>query len=356
MTFSDKNVLVSPDTEINYVMENMQHNDHGIFIVVDEDKRILGTITDGDCRRAVLKRDGRLDTHAKDVMNTRFIAVNESFSIDHILQLMKTNGVEQIPIVDDANRLLDLISIRKLLRASQTIENPVLILAGGKGTRLRPFTNETPKPMLNVGDRPMLERLIERLVGYGFHDINISINYLGHVIKDHFGDGTKFNCRINYLEEQEELGTAAPLRLLPETNLPVLMVNGDLVTSLNFRSLIEFHMSKKDDITVGVNEYQFEIPFGVVEISEDLRVQSIREKPVISQFVNAGVYVVRPAMFKLIPEKGFFPATDLMDAAMTAGHRVGAFPIHEFWRDIGVPEQYEAIQDIVREKPGKAPL
>jgi dTDP-glucose pyrophosphorylase/CBS domain-containing protein len=335
-------ICIRAQAPLYQVLKTLQDNPFGICLVVDEDSKIIGTVTDGDCRRALLKGNS-LELTAQNIMHKEFVVVDETFSLDQIKTLMRTNGVDQIPVVNRKNQVIDLITAKSFYKPQQR-DTAALILAGGKGKRLLPLTEAIPKPMLPVGDKPMIENLVSQLVDNGIKNIYISINYLGHIIRDYFGNGDKFGCNIEYITEDIELGTAGPLKALKDrATSPVLVVNGDLVTSVNFAACIDFHHSRKHHLTVAVSNYEHQVPFGVVTTNQDGIITSIHEKPAYSFSVNAGLYAVEPLLLDLIPENTFFPMTDLIDAAMKEGYKVGAFAVHESWADVGLMEQYVAV-------------
>jgi dTDP-glucose pyrophosphorylase len=331
-------ICVQPNAKIATILRLLQDNREGICVVVDESRRVLGTITDGDCRRALLRANS-LDQTAEQIMNRRFIVVSESFSHDQILSLMEVNGIRQVPVVDSEQRLVDIV-----VKGNGELpchNNPVIILAGGLGTRLRPLTLSKPKPLLPIGDRPMIERLIRSLVHQGFCNIYLSINYLGSMVEDYFGDGSRFNCSISYLREEKRLGTAGPLSLLvSESVLPVIVVNGDLLTAVNFESLLEYHQESGSDFTICTSESLVEIPFGVVRTADGGGVLEIVEKPSIPFTVNAGIYILHPELIKLVPQGQEYLMTEFINDLIAKGYKISNFPIHEKWIDIGRPEQY----------------
>ncbi|NMC62913.1 MAG: CBS domain-containing protein [SAR324 cluster bacterium] len=341
-----QNVCVKPNDLLKDVLERLSRNSHGLCVVVDDNNQVLGTITDGDCRRALIK-GLTLVSEASQVMNTHFIAVDESFSIEQIMLIMKSNSVDQVPIVDGNRCFLDLVSTRAIQQSRSERKNPVLILAGGQGLRLRPLTSNLPKPMLRVRGRPILERLIERLTADCFRDIYISVNYLGHKIESFFGDGSKWNASIKYLREERELGTAGPLRMLEgKVDSAVLVVNGDLVTTVDFEACVDFHNKGKYDLTLGMSYHTIQIPYGVVQLDQKGKVVSVEEKPKRTYSINAGLYLIEPKLISLIPENVTFPMTGLIESAIVGGYNVGAFPIHEIWDDIGMPDHYVAAQEL----------
>ena len=350
MNESLKKLCVGPNDTLKEVLASLQDNPHGICMVVDAQERILGTITDGDCRRALLKEGASLELAASSVMNDHFIAVDQSFTPEQVLSLMRLNQVEQVPIVSDTNRVIDVISNRSLRGNSTKRSNSVIILAGGRGTRLGPLTRNTPKPMLPVGGiiggTPMLEVLIRRLVAQGFENIFLSINYLGHMIEEYFSEGEKFDCNICYLKEKEPLGTGGPLSLLQEDNgQPILLINGDLLTTVDFGALIDFHCSRGADITVGASSYSVQVPFGVIELGEQERIGALQEKPSFNYVVNAGVYAINYKWAKMVPSETYFSATDVVGMALAQKALVLAFLIHESWQDVGILDEYFSPQD-----------
>ena len=341
-----QNVCIRGDAPLREVLERLSTNAHGLCVVVDENNLVLGTITDGDCRRALI-RGLSLETAAREVMNTHFIAVDESFSLEQILLIMKTNSVHQVPVVDGNLQFLDVVSTRALEQVRVQRRNPVLILAGGQGLRLRPLTSSIPKPMLKVRGRPILERLVDRLAASHFSDIYISVNYLGHKIEDFFGDGSRWNCSIRYLREERELGTAGPLRFLEDkVQSAVLVVNGDLLTTVDFGACADFHYSGHYDLTLGMSYHTVQIPYGVVQMNEEGKVASVEEKPRQTYPIYAGLYFIEPHLISLVPPNVMFPMTSLIERAISEGAHVGAFPIHELWDDIGMPDNYVAAQDL----------
>jgi NDP-sugar pyrophosphorylase family protein len=286
-----------------------------------------------------------VETVASEIMNRNFVMVEQSFTIEQIRFLMKVNSVETIPIVDAQRNLIDLVTASSLESDSSGHKNPVLILAGGQGKRLRPLTRHVPKPMLPIRGQPMIERLIQNLVSCHFTDIHVSTNYLGHVIEEHLQDGRRFGCKITYLHEETELGTAGPMRFLKDAIAePLLVVNGDLLTAVNFEACLDFHQRHGFGVTVGVIPHRVEVPYGVINLGEGGVISGIKEKPVLTFPVNAGLYVVEPRLLDLIEPGQFCPMNEFIEAAIGSGGRVGAFPVHEFWMDVGLPEQYFSAQ------------
>jgi NDP-sugar pyrophosphorylase family protein len=257
---------------------------------------------------------------------------------------MTDKSIRQIPLVDDDGVIVSVEHKNLLLNIPQNSENWVVIMAGGLGTRLRPLTDELPKPMIKIGGKPLLESIIEKFIAHGFNNFYISVNFKADLIKEYFGDGHKINANIKYLEEDEPLGTAGALGLLPEKpNHPFIVMNGDLLTNINFNHLLDFHEQYDTLCTVCVREYKNEIPFGVVEV-EDSYIQDIVEKPVQEVMVNSGIYVISPDVLDLVPKKTFIEMPTLLQQITKDGRKCTAFPIHEYWLDIGRIDDLEKAQ------------
>lgn len=308
-----------------------------IALVVDENWRLLGTITDGDIRRGIL-RGLTLESKASDVMNPTPHTAVEGTTTREIATRLKAAQIAQMPIVDRAGALVDIVYAEELSAPDASI-HPVIIMAGGLGTRLRPITETIPKPMIPVAGRPILEIIIERFRQQGFRSVTLCVNHLAHVIENHFEDGTKFGVNISYVREENRLGTAGALSLLsPRPRVPIIVMNGDILTSVNFGQLLSFHYENFALATMGLNRFQYQLPYGVVEL-EGQHIQSFREKPVYDFFVNSGIYVVSPDILSYIPENKYFDMPSLFERINP--ERKVAFPIHEYWLDIGRHDDLE---------------
>jgi dTDP-glucose pyrophosphorylase len=337
--------LVYPSETVTRVLEVIEGNHRGIALVVQQDRQLEGTITDGDVRRLIL--DGiSTDVTAEDVLarkpGYRPITALHGTPEDELIRLMIRSDFRHIPILDEAGRAVDIALLSDLVKDIALPMNAV-VMAGGYGKRLRPLTQDTPKPMLPVGDRPLLEHVIDQLKIAGVRHVNLATHYRGDVISDHFGDGRNFGVEIDYLKEEEPLGTAGALSLLAESDDPLLVINGDILTEVDFRSFLDFHREHRADMTVGVREYAINVPYGVVETSGE-GVTGISEKPVIRHFVNAGIYLLDKSARAFIPERERFDMTELIQALVDSSRRVVSFPILEYWSDIGQMEDYEQAQ------------
>ncbi|MFJ9501232.1 nucleotidyltransferase family protein [Brevibacillus centrosporus] len=333
------NIIVQPDTPILKAIEIIDAGARQLALVVDEQKRLLGTVTDGDIRRGLLK--GKLLSEPVSlVMNTYPTVASPFDTRENILALMKVRQLHQIPVVDEEGRVIHVEMLNDLLRPKRK-ENAVILMAGGLGTRLRPLTQECPKPLLNVGNKPLLETILLNFIEHGFYRFYISVNYKADMIKDHFGDGSRWNVQIEYINEEKSLGTAGALSLLPEPpSLPFFVMNGDLLTKVNFEQLLDFHVAHQASGTMCVRDYDYQIPYGVVKVDKQ-RLVGIEEKPVQRFFVNSGIYVLDPAVIDLIPYNSFFDMPSLFEALMKQNKETIAFPIREYWLDIGRISDFE---------------
>jgi len=335
--------LVTPKDTILQVMECLDRNAHGIALVVDAHGHLVGTVTDGDIRRALLKGSG-MGSAIEGHMGRRFTTVTADTGRAEVLDLMRARSIEQVPIIDGNGVLLGLHVMREVIGS---VERPnwAVIMAGGRGERLRPLTDTIPKPMICVAGRPILERIVLHLVGYGIRQIYLSVNYLGDVIREHFGDGSAFGCTIRYLVEDKPLHTGGALSLLPEKpEQPLLVMNGDLITQADIGALLQYHISGGYGMTVGCDEYNHTVPFGCLQIQNG-RVLAIEEKPVLSRNINAGIYVLSPEILERVPQNQAFPITALIEQALTLGDPVGAYRLSGDWIDVGRHDQLKQAQN-----------
>ncbi|MER2007814.1 MAG: nucleotidyltransferase family protein [Psychrobacillus sp.] len=334
-----KEIVVKPETSLVETMRKIDLSTLQFAIVVDNEQRMLGTVTDGDIRRSILRGEG-LEVEIQYVMNSNPFFEYLGKKHQEYLKIMKHKQIKQLPIVDDYNKIVNVI-----FASEQTIynhsDNLVILMAGGLGTRLRPLTDSTPKPMLNVGNKPILETIIDGFKQYGFINFLLSVNYKKEIIRDYFQDGSAFDVSISYVEEEKKMGTAGALSLLQDKpSGPVFVMNGDLLTQVNFEQLLQFHQETNAIATMCVREYEYQIPYGVIEI-EGQQLISIKEKPVHRSFVNAGIYVLSPEAIELIPKDKFYDMPDLFKLLMDKGEKVSAFPILEYWLDIGQLDDFK---------------
>ena len=331
-----KEILISKDKTIIETVENIDKGSIGIALVVDCNNKLLGTVTDGDIRRGILRGLG-MQEKASSIMNTEPLTITAQQERSMVQKLMKQKGVDSIPILDPNGVVIGIETRDEYIGAKSTLTNKVVLMAGGLGSRLHPLTQLTPKPLLEVGVKPLLANIIENFKRFGFKDFYISINYRGDMIRDYFNDGSDLGVNINYIEEEDKLGTAGSLSLLPSnvTSEPLIVMNGDILTSVNFQQLLAFHTFHSAKATMCVREFNVQVPYGVVE-TEGHNLVSIKEKPSYPFFVNAGIYVINPELLSLIPHNSYFDMPSLFNKLMRRDKEaVSAFPLREYWVDIG---------------------
>lgn len=338
-------LCIAPDSTIQMALRCLEDNGRGIALIVDAKKRLIGTIVDGDIRRAVL---AGLDMHApvmrllehKPAAYKTPITAPISASHDTIADLMRQHRVRQIPLLDDQQRVVELVTQDELM--SDLPVNAV-VMAGGFGKRLYPLTENLPKPMLPVGDKPIMEHIIEGLRSAGIKRVSVTTHFMPEKIKAHFGSGSDFGVAITYIAEEQPLGTAGGIGLLDPIEEPLLVINGDILTGLNFRDMVAYHQETQAALTVALRPYHISVPYGVVE-TEDGYVRSLVEKPVYTFYVNAGIYLLSPPAHRLIPRGTRMDMTDLIDQLLAAKQPVASFPLREYWLDIGQPGDYARAQ------------
>ena len=331
--------LVSEHGTIRDAMRAVDVGASKIALATDNDGRLAGVVTDGDLRRALLAGLA-LEDPVSGIVNRKFIALSPGHGRADVLELMQARQIDAIPIVDGEGRPKGLHLLHAFLAAAP-LGNWAVVMAGGRGQRLRPLTDTTPKPMLRVAGRPILERIVLHLAGAGIGRIFLAIKYGGQMIEDHFGDGSAFGCSIEYLREDQPLGTAGALSLLPEQpGDPLLVLNGDLITNVNVSGLLEFHVSGGHDATIGTRHYRHTIPFGCIETNGD-RVVALHEKPTLSRLVNTGIYVLDPAVQKRVPRGVEVTMPEVIDSLLADAGSVGAFEVEGDWMDIGQREQLD---------------
>lgn len=334
-----RKIQITANASIRETIELIDASAMQIALVVSTNGRLLGTVTDGDIRRSILAGVS-LDDGVEKIMNSQPHMCKIEETRETILSKMREKRLHHMPIVDDTGCLMRLEILDEFLMPLGK-KNVVVLMAGGLGSRLRPLTEDTPKPMLNIGGRPILETILLNFIEYGFQRFYISVNYKSETIIDYFGDGSRWGVDIQYLHETQKLGTAGALSLLPDMPThPVLVMNGDLLTKVNFSQLLDFHSSHSAQGTMCVREYDFQVPFGVVKINNNC-ITDIDEKPVQRFFVNAGIYVLEPESLKLIPDNNYFDMPSLFDKLIEQEKETLGFPVHEYWLDIGRLADFE---------------
>jgi len=328
-----KKAVIAPDNTLHDAIRAIDDSAIQTAFVVDEDQRLLGTLSDGDIRRAIL-RNLSLETRVREVMNPTPTIARAGDQRDSILVTMKLTGHRYIPILDQEGRLTDVAVLDDMIEP-EALENWIVIMAGGLGTRLRPLTEECPKPLLPVGDKPILETILETCRNHGFRNFFLSINYKAEMIQEYFGDGSRWGINIEYLKEEKQLGTAGALSILPTVpTQPLVVMNGDILTKINFLHLLDFHRRHQAQATMCVREFHHQVPYGVVDVHEH-RINRITEKPTHRYLVNAGIYVLEPETIRLIPRNTAFDMPALFNWLVERGLTTCAFPVREYWIDIG---------------------
>jgi len=335
---NSKKISIPPKATIKEAIETIDKGVMQIALVVENDQ-LLGTITDGDIRRGFLNGRSLTDS-IEGLYNTTPLTGTTGQAREDIVQLALTRGIKQLPILDDTGKLIGIEYIDDYLRGPKK-SNTIVLMAGGLGSRLRPLTADMPKPMLTVGAKPILETILESFSNYGFYNFYFSVNYKAEKIREYFNDGSQYGVNINYINEKTRLGTAGALSLLPkEIDEPIIVMNGDLLTNVNFERLLNYHLLADAEATMCVREYKLQIPYGVVE-TEGATIQTITEKPTQNFFVNAGIYVLNPTVLNQIPENKYFDMPQLLQALIEQKHKICSFPITDYWMDIGQPNDFE---------------
>jgi len=338
-----KKIILKPNEPMKAAINLLEEEALRIIMVADNNDILLGTVTDGDIRRALIKHQS-MDTHVEEIMYKNPTTAYSEDSQEKSLSTMTEKNLLQLPVIDEQGKIVGLRTIKNALDVKK-YDNLVFLMAGGFGKRLLPLTNETPKPLIKVGKRPILETILNQFIDSGFNNFIISTHYKAEMLKDYFGDGSKWNVRINYVYEESPLGTAGALGLIPKdiTNLPILIMNGDLLTKVDFKSLLEFHNKNDGVASMCVREYDLQVPYGVVH-SNDNKVKNIIEKPIHKFFVNAGIYVINPSLLDGMDGKTYLDMPNFIQTQINNDLEVNTFPLHEYWLDVGHIDQLKQAQ------------
>lgn len=340
MSHNWKKILVSPTATIQEVLKTIDSESLQFALVVDEDNLLLGTVTDGDVRRALINSLS-LSQPISEIMFTEPTVADISISKVKILEMMNDKGLHCIPILDNGV-VVGLETIHHVTQKNK-YDNPVFLMAGGFGTRLKPLTDNCPKPLLKIGDKPILETVLLGFINSGFRNFYISTHYLPEMIENYFGDGTKWGVSIKYIYEENPLGTGGALGLLPADlpDLPIIMMNGDVLTKVNYEALLAFHNENCASATMCVREYEYQVPFGVIE-SEGNKIKGMVEKPIQRFHVNAGIYVVGRQIIEEVLNNEVVDMPTLLERYLD--QCVLMFPFHEYWLDIGRIDDFNRAQ------------
>ena len=328
---------------LNMINENLK----GILIVVDNNDKLKGTLTDGDIRRALLKGKNLKDS-ISEIYNSNCKFVFQNYNKDELLEIFKIYKIKLIPVVDVNKKILNIIYEEELNQIPQKFKsNYVILMAGGIGARLKPLTDDIPKPMLKVGEKPLLETLIKQLRENGFEKILISVNYKANIIENYFRDGKDFGVTIEYLHEIQKMGTAGSIKLSEKyIQEPFLVVNGDILTNVNFEDILKYHLENKFDLTIGSRAYEMQVPYGVLNL-DDICVTSIEETPLVNFTVSGGIYVINPWALNLIPNNEYYDMNELINSVLSSKGKIGNFKIQNYWMDIGhINDYYKANEEV----------
>lgn len=342
MKYAWKNILLGPEQTIREALEIINAEALRTALVVDDYMHLVGVVTDGDIRRGLLN-NLTISEPVSSVMNAKPITADSTMNNRELLKLMRDKSILSVPIVHQGV-VIGLQTLQQVLDKPK-LDNPVFLMAGGFGKRLRPLTDRCPKPMLKVGDKPILETVLINFIEAGFHQFYISTHYLADQIKDYFGNGEKWGVTIHYVHEQEPLGTGGALGLLPPDlpQLPLIMMNSDILTKVDFQRLLAFHNDSDALATMCVREYEYQIPYGVVQ-GEAGFIKDMVEKPTQHFFVNAGIYVIEPSMTQMVKSEQMIDMPTLLEQCINDSYQVQMFPIHEYWLDIGKHDDFNKAQ------------
>ncbi len=338
--------LIAPETTVRDVLSTL--NDlapNAIAFVVDDEDRLLGSVTDGDIRRGLISGK-HLEDQIIDFVQANPYALQKQEMTPENYKALTEKRIKIVPIVDEDKKILGIIDLKNY---ASLLPVEAVIMAGGKGTRLRPLTENTPKPLLPVGDKPIMEHLIDRLISFGIKRIHISVNYLGDQIKDYFGDGSQKQIEIDYIDEDEFLGTAGSL-ILGDPDYQsehLLFMNSDLLTNIDFADMYDEYVQGEGDMIVASVPYEVQVPYGVIETSNG-QISGLKEKPTYTYYSNAGIYLINKNMLSHIPRNELYNATDLIEDLMQQNFKVLNFPIRSYWLDIGKPIDYEKAQQDIK--------
>ncbi len=340
-----KKIILNESNSARDALEIIDSSDIKLVLIVNDSNKLLGTITDGDVRRFLLGGE-KLDSKVSLAMNPQPISGKKNHSVDELHELMREHEILAIPILDKDLKVIDIeIFNSDALTSKKIFHNPVFLMAGGLGTRLQPLTNDIPKPMLQLGGMPLLEIILKNFIENGFVNFFISVQYLPDAIMDYFKDGKDFGVSIQYIQEEQPLGTGGALGLLPKQDIesPIVVMNGDILTSVDFRALMSYHNKHGGVATMCVRDYEYQVPFGVIE-GDGSKINRMSEKPIYNCQVNAGIYIINHALLKSIAVNQKVDMTDILSNQISLGNAVHMFPIYEYWMDIGRLEDFDKAQ------------
>jgi len=348
-----KNITIKTTATIKEAMETLAKTAEKVLLVVGDDQILVGTLTDGDIRKHILK-GAKLTESIQKVYNQKPIFVFEDvFSNEEVKKILISNKIDLVPIVDKNCKLIDFVTWERAFGNSRKVEKqkldaPVVIMAGGRGSRLEPFTKVLPKPLIPVGEKPVIDHIIDRFQDYGIEEFYLTINHLSKIIRAYFEEKTK-NYTIKFIEETEPRGTAGSINLIKEKiGKPFFVSNCDIIVEANYSDIYDFHIKNKYDITLVASAKQFNIPYGICELNDIGCLERIREKPEYNFLVNTGLYVLNPGTIELIPDNGVFHITDLIEKVKENMGSIGVYPVsEESWIDVGQWAEYRKALKLI---------
>lgn len=316
-----------------------------ILFVVDDQNKLLGSLTDGDLRRGFIKGLGFENQLLDFIQSSPKFILEKEYNLD-ALELLKANNFKVVPIINEQGIIVDVLNFRT---RSTLIPADAVLMAGGEGKRLRPLTEETPKPLLKVGEKPIVEYNIDRLQKVGVKNINLSINYLGDQLVDYFGDGADRGLNIKYVREDKPLGTIGSILLVEDFGHDdIIVMNSDLLTNIDYADFFKTFKDTESDMAVAATSYHVDVPYAVLEVDDHNSVKSLKEKPRYTYYSNAGIYIMKRDLLKMIPSGQFFDITDLMDRVIEMNLKLITYPINGYWLDIGKHEDFKKAQEDIK--------
>ena len=340
-----KKIIIKPSLSILEAVEFIEKGVLKFVLVADDDYKLKGSLTDGDVRRGLLQGISLQDS-VQQIMNKNPIAFRHDELKSSIMSAMKRKMINFAPLIDRNNTIVGALIVDEKVVIKRRA-NPVIIMAGGYGSRLGELTKTCPKPLLRIGKKPILQTIIEGLRDSGFYKINLAVNYLSEMIENYFGDGQKFDVEISYLREKEPLGTAGALSLLNQEKIdkPLLVMNGDILTTINYNGLMDFHANNHAYATMAVREFEYKVPFGVVSSTDKHSIIKIEEKPAHRTIINAGIYVIDPNSLNFLPKEQKFNMPDLFQKILEQNHNTFSYLITDYWMDVGQIEDFKQASD-----------
>tara|TARA_B110000003_G_scaffold64401_1_gene65061 strand:- start:2975 stop:4027 length:1053 start_codon:yes stop_codon:yes gene_type:complete len=346
--FQNKNVVINKNDTLHHALiklSKISNLSKLILFVTNDNNQIIGSVTDGDVRRALIENKN-LNKKVGDICNRKFLFLEDSKKYVSLKKIKKSNpSIKILPVLNKNGQLVRIIDLKS---NNSILPLECVIMAGGRGKRLSPLTDNVPKPMLMLGNKPIIEHNIDRLIKFGISKIYISLNYLGQQIEDYFGDGSKKGIEIVYVREKDNLGTAGALSLINDIKSKhLLLLNGDLLTNVNFEEMYSCAIENHADFVVASKDYKINVPYAIFE-SENFNIKSFKEKPTYTYYSNAGVYIFKSSLIEKIPKNKFFDITDLIVELISNNYKLMHIPINGYWVDIGNPDQYKNAQELVK--------